>query len=189
MEREYSSPKFVDAGIYSRENFLSIRQRVSNGKLEEPSKSTFEVNLSALANQMSLATHYMTTQQTPRGSSIIFAASSTSSQRFDAPDCVASKHGVIGLVRGASVHAKNNSLPVRINAVAPIWTRTGLVPLSREQFERLGIVSQAPDAVARSVALLAKDETRYCQCIHSRGGEYIEMEGPMHAAVLRQFRY
>lgn len=179
---------YANAGIYSRENYLSLRTG-SDGKLEEPSKLTFEVNLGALANQVALAAHYMTTQQTPRGGSIILTASSTSYQRFDAPDYVASKHGVIGLMRGTSVHARNNNLALRINAVAPSWTQTGLVPVSQTQFEKLGIISQPPEAVARSVALLATDESRSCQCIYSRGGEYVEVEEAMHATMLKQFRF
>jgi NAD(P)-dependent dehydrogenase (short-subunit alcohol dehydrogenase family) len=130
----------------------------------------------------------MTTQQTPRGGSIILTASSTSYQRFDAPEYVAAKHGVISLMRGTSVHAKNNNLPLRINAVAPSWTRTGLVTVSQAQFENLGIISQPPEAVARSVALLATDETRSCQCIYSRGGKYVEVEEPMPVTMLKQFQ-
>jgi NAD(P)-dependent dehydrogenase (short-subunit alcohol dehydrogenase family) len=179
---------YANAGIYSRETFLSVK-RGSDGQLEEPSKLTIQVNLAALGNQVALAAHYMMAQETPKGGSIVLTASSTSYQRFDAPDYVASKHGVIGLLRGASVHLKNNHLPIRINAVAPSWTRTGLVPLSEAQFEELGIVSQAPEAVARSVALLATDESRSGQCIYSRGGEYVEMEAPMHAEMLKQFGY
>lgn len=179
---------YANAGIYSRENYLSVREG-SDGKLGEPSKLTFQVNLGAVANQVALAAHYMTTQQTPRGGSIILTASSTSYQRFDAPDYVASKHGVIGLMRGTNMHAKNNNLPLRINAVAPSWTRTGLVQVSQTQFEKLGVISQPPEAVARSVALLATDETRSGQCIYSRGGEYVEMEESMHATMLKQFRF
>ena len=175
---------FANAGIYSPENFLSLRQG-TDGKLEEPLKFTLQVNLVALANQMALAAHYMTTQQTPRGGSIILAASSTSYQRFDAPVYVALKHGLIGLVRGASVHAQNNNLPLRINAVAPSWTRTHRVPLAQAPFEDLGIISHTPEAVACSVALLATDEIRRCQRIHSRAGEHVEVEGPMHAAMLK----
>jgi NAD(P)-dependent dehydrogenase (short-subunit alcohol dehydrogenase family) len=179
---------YANAGIYSRENYLSLREG-SDGKFEEPSKLTFRVNLDALANQVALGAHYMTTKQPLRGGSIILTASSTSYQRFDAPDYVASKHGVIGLMRGTSMHAKNNNLPLRINAVAPSWTRTGTVTISQAQFEKLGVISQPPEAVARSVALLATDETRSCQCIYSRGGEYVEMEEPMHATMLKQFRF
>ena len=179
---------YANAGIYSRETFLNVR-RGSDGKFEEPSKLTLQVNVFALANQVALAAHYMTTQQTPSGGSIVLTASSTSYQRFDAPDYVASKHAVIGLLRGVSIHAKNNNLPLRINAVAPSWTRTGLVPLSQAQFEELGIVSQPPEAVARSVALLATDENRHGQCIYGRGGEYVEVEQPMHRVMLEQFRF
>lgn len=65
----------------------------------------------------------------------------------------------------------------------------GLVPVSQTQFDELGIINQSAEAVARSVALLTTDETRSGQCIYSRGGEYVEMEEPMHATVLEQFRY
>lgn len=179
---------YANAGMYSRETFLHIRQS-SDGTLEEPSTQTFQVNLTALANQLALASHYMTTaQKEPSGGTIIITASSTSYQSFDAPDYVAAKHGVLGLLRGANTHIRNNHMPLRINAVAPSWTRTGLVPLSGQQFDELGIVSQPPEAVARSVALLATDEKRRGQCIYSRGGEYVEVEGPMHRAMLEQFR-
>ncbi|KAK5704907.1 hypothetical protein LTR97_002018 [Elasticomyces elasticus] len=178
---------YANAGIYSRTDLFDLKHNENDGTLQEPSKFTFQVNLFSVANQISLAAHHMV-QQDPKGGNIILTASSTGYVRWEEADYASSKHGVIGLLRSTSMHAKSSALPIRINAVAPSWTRTGLVTLSEDDFQKLGVESQAPEEVARGVALLATDEERSGQCLYIRGGQAIELEEPMHAEMLKRFR-
>lgn len=85
-----------------------------------------------------------------------------------------SKHGVLGLLRALQpqLHPK---LPIRINAVAPSWTNTPIVP--RAVVAAVGESNiQSPDVVARSVALLMADKTRHGELVYSAVGEFVEME-------------
>ena len=58
---------------------------------------------------------------------------------------------ILGLMRGLVGHL-HPKLPIRLNAVSPSWTDTGIVP--RTFFESLGQPVQSPEIVARSIALL-----------------------------------
>lgn len=85
-----------------------------------------------------------------------------------------SKHAVLGLMR--ALHPQlHPHLPIRINAIAPSWTDTGIVP--RELLAALGEGNfQSADVVARSVTLLMADEARHGELIYSDRGNYIELE-------------
>lgn len=168
---------YANAGIGPKANYLELEQD-SEGKLIEPTKLVLQINLLAVANQAALAAHYMQKQE-PKGGSIVLTASCTGYQKFNAPDYVAAKHGVIGLMRSLSLNMNSSDVPIRINAVAPSFTQTSLVRLSDEDFETVGIKGQPASAVAKSVGLLVSDKSRHAQCLYSYGGRYVEMEEPV----------
>lgn len=174
---------YANAGIGKRTDFLNLEQD-DKGNLVQPDMQTLEINLMAIVNQVALATHFMQRQE-PKGGSIILTASCTSYQRFASPDYVTAKAGVVGLLRSFSQKVSENSIPIRINAVAPSWTRTGMVTLPEEEFRGLGLISQPAEAVAKSVLFLVGDKTRHGQCLYSAGGRYVEMEEPVHDAMLK----
>jgi hypothetical protein len=62
--------------------------------------------------------------------------------------------------------------------------REDLVTLPDHEFEKLGMICQPADAVAKSVGLLATDPERHGQCLYSYDGRYVEMEAPMQQAML-----
>lgn len=84
------------------------------------------------------------------------------------------KHGVIGLMRCMHQALKVHKVPVRINAVAPSWTGSGLVP--EKYLTRLGIFTQSPDVVARAAAGLMVDKSRSGHLIHVDHGIYKEVD-------------
>ena len=84
----------------------------------------------------------------------------------------ATKHGLIGFVRALQLSLHGSS--IRVNAVAPSWTATGLI--SRDVASAAGIETQTPSVVAKSVALLFADEERRGQVIYSNLGMYWEVE-------------
>jgi NAD(P)-dependent dehydrogenase (short-subunit alcohol dehydrogenase family) len=83
------------------------------------------------------------------------------------------KHGVLGMMRGLVPHLSPN-LPIRINAISPSWTCSGLVPAAVVQSTGTGV--QGADVVARSAAQLMADESRHGQMIYSVEGRYSEIE-------------
>lgn len=86
----------------------------------------------------------------------------------------AAKHGVLGLVRALYSHL-SPKLPIRINAIAPSWTDTGIVP--REVLVALGEGGyQSADVVGRSVTLLMADPARHGELIYSDRGEFRDLE-------------
>lgn len=67
------------------------------------------------------------------------------------------------------------TIPIRINALAPSWTATGIVP--KAVFEALGEgVVQSADVVARSVLVLMADKNRHGEMIYSDRGKFWDIE-------------
>lgn len=82
-----------------------------------------------------------------------------------------SKHAVLGLLRALQPQLNNSKLPIRINAIAPSWTATGIVPST--VIAALGEGNyQSPDVVARSVAVLMADGKRHGELIYSDRGYF-----------------
>ena len=109
---------YANAGVGPRVDYLTL-EKDKEGRLIEPSKRVLDINLIAVTNQVALAVHYMKNKE---GGNIVFTASCTGYQRFVAPDYVVAKHGVIGLLR--TMYPQLDSNKIRINAVAPSFTRT-----------------------------------------------------------------
>lgn len=63
---------------------------------------------------------------------------------------------------------------MRVNTIAPGWTETKMV--SKEMIDGAGLLTQSPEVVARSVAMLMVDESRQGQMIYSDQGKYWEIE-------------
>ncbi|EMC97077.1 hypothetical protein BAUCODRAFT_437377 [Baudoinia panamericana UAMH 10762] len=171
---------FANAGISGRMNYLEDRFDGS-GSLLEPEHLTLDINLRAMINTCYLGLHYLRHQQ-PAGGSIVVTASGSSFQRFRVVDYATAKHGVLGFIRGLVPNLEKAGLPIRINGIAPSWTRTGLVPAGL--LEAIGAQSQSAEVVARSVALLMADARRQGQLIWSDRGNYLEIEQPMLSFVV-----
>lgn len=90
------------------------------------------------------------------------------------------KHAVLGLNRNLTACLAETN--IRSNCIAPLWTSTGIVPADVMK-ETMGIESQTPEAVGRSVALLMTDNERKGQCIFSKRGMYKEIDQAMLGAV------
>lgn len=112
--------------------------------------------------------------QEPAGGSIVCTASAAAFQRFRICDYTTAKHGVLGWVRGMIPNLLEDNLPIRINAIAPSWTLTGLVP--DDVVDKLEAEWQTPAQVAKSVAVLMADGKRQGELIYSWAGRYMELE-------------
>ena len=103
--------------------------------------------------------------------------------RFSPTDYTTSKHAVLGLLRSlyTTLHPH---LPIRINAIAPSWTATGIVPAALIAALGEGAV-QSADVVARSVIYLFASEKgeggekQHGACVYSDKGKFWDIEnGP-----------
>ena len=164
---------FANAGISSRANYLEDHFAPDTGELLEPSPTTLDINLRGVINTAYLGMHYMRTQ-TPPGGSVVLTASASSFQRFRVTDYTTAKHGVLGFMRGILPALGAAELPIRINALAPDWTATGIIP--PQLMEILGSQIQGPEVVAEAAAMCMVDQARQGQLIYSRGGVHREVE-------------
>ncbi|KAJ5272978.1 hypothetical protein N7478_008103 [Penicillium angulare] len=163
---------FVNAGVAPTTDFLN-HTLDSDGNIAPPNLRTINVNLIGAINTVWLATYYLqndTRESSPAERSIVLTASASSFQNFRAADYTTAKHGVLGILRGLVGKLEGK---VRINAIAPSWTATGLIP--PEPFEALGVAVQNPKVVARSVVFLFASGTRHGDLIYSRDGIYLEI--------------
>ncbi|KAI0190721.1 hypothetical protein EV127DRAFT_79136 [Xylaria flabelliformis] len=163
---------FANAGMGPKVDYVSDIKLDDNGDPKEPTSIVLDVNLKGTVNTATLAVHYI--RQNPSGGSVVVNCSVTGFQRFRSVDYAVAKHGTVGLVRGVHAALSAQNVPVRINGVAPSWTGTGIV-IDR-LFQKLGLYTQPPDAVARAVAMLMADESRRGHQIHVDHGIYKEID-------------
>ncbi|KAL1795586.1 hypothetical protein ACET3X_005810 [Alternaria dauci] len=162
---------FANAGIGKSMSLLDDNVD-EHGDLLPPRLNTINVNLIGVIYTVKLAVHYI--KKNPNGGSIVMTASASAFQRLPAEDYSSTKHGVVGLLRALQPQLYPN-LPIRINAVAPSWTDTAIVP--RAIIAAIGEANlQSADVVARSVALLMADKGRHGELIYSASGKFVEME-------------
>ncbi|OGM49899.1 short-chain dehydrogenase [Aspergillus bombycis] len=178
---------FANAGIAPRAGFLE-ETLDENGELEPPDMQVLNVNLNGVIYTTRLAVHYFTKFVGQHNGvvtgSIVLTASASSFQTFGAPDYATAKHGVLGLMRGLV-----GQLPpsVRVNAIAPSWTASGLV--SADFLASLGVIAQGPEVVARSVVFLFTDSERNGHLIYSWEGKYKEIDKTEGGSSVRQKVY
>ncbi|KAF7712965.1 Short-chain dehydrogenase/reductase (SDR) family protein [Penicillium ucsense] len=166
---------FANAGVGPTTDFLDVNLNEA-GHLEPPTLRTINVNLISVLYTINLASAYMKQLASRRPmnktGSIVLAGSASSYQTFTAGDYTIAKHGVVGMVRGLMVKMENEG-EVRLNAIAPSWTDTGMIPA--QAIRDLGVPVQSAATVAKSVALLFADENRHGEVIYSAGGLYKEI--------------
>lgn len=163
---------FANAGVSPTPDFMDVKLG-DDGQLEPPNLRTINVNFLGPIYTIHLAKAYMTElarESTAGTGSIVLAASASSCQIFSGGDYTIAKHGVLGMIRGLVTAFQGR---IRLNAVAPSWTATGIV--SRGFLESAGVVPQTPEDVAKSVVLLFVDAQRHGEVIYSWDGLYREI--------------
>lgn len=164
---------FANAGVGPTTDFLDDSLD-EDGHLAPPNLRTINVNLLGVLYTVRLAAHYIQKHSAHRAAdelgSTVVTASASSFQNFSAGDYTIAKHGVLGIIRGLGIQLEGK---VRLNAVSPSWTATGMVPAAF--IESLGVAVQGPEAVAQSVALLFSDQQRHGEVVYSWDGKYKEV--------------
>ncbi|KAJ5239679.1 hypothetical protein N7468_004298 [Penicillium chermesinum] len=163
---------FANAGIRPTPEFLEFNVDDA-GAFQPPNLKTINVNLIGPIYTTHLACAYFAkfaAEKIPAAASIVLTASASSLQTFTSGDYTIAKHGVLGIMRGLVNKLKGE---VRLNAVAPSWTDTGII--SADLLKQVGVTTQPPEAVARSVAFLFADSTRHGDVIYSWDSQFREV--------------
>ncbi|KAF1838953.1 NAD(P)-binding protein [Decorospora gaudefroyi] len=153
-EKEYGKIDhvFANAGIPPSTTLLE-EDVDEKGDLLPPKLDTMNVNLTGCMYTVKLGIHYI---------------------KSHANGGTTTKHGILGLVRALYTQLYPK-IPIRLNAIAPSWTDTAIIP--REVVAFLGEGNcQSADAVAQSVVLLMADGQRHGQVMYSDKGRFWEME-------------
>jgi NAD(P)-dependent dehydrogenase (short-subunit alcohol dehydrogenase family) len=119
--------------------------------------------------QRYLPTEYGKSNQVPMAHS-----ASNNQSNTDYRHIAVSKHGALGLMRAMHANVRHHDLPIRVNAIMPSWTATGMVPV--ELMDALGFPWQPAEAVASAVGLLMADGSRNGQALYVAKGSIKEVD-------------
>jgi NAD(P)-dependent dehydrogenase (short-subunit alcohol dehydrogenase family) len=114
---------------------------------------------------LKLAMHYMNKHSTAKRPGSIVLVSSTSGY-FGGTGVlayIASKHGVVGLLRASQVEAQKRH--IRLNSVAPFFTPTSMTGSYSQQWRDRGLEANTPENVANVIAQTSVDDTLQGKCI------------------------
>ncbi|KAK2598807.1 hypothetical protein N8I77_012194 [Diaporthe amygdali] len=164
---------FANAGLGPRADYFSTEVD-ENGDLKEPSYDLLDVSLKGVINTTTLAIYYF--RQQPEGGSVVINGSVMGIQRCRAADYATAKAAVHGFARALHPCIAAYKLPIRINAVAPTWTNSSVLPGLESIMAKIGVEVQPASAVARATALLMADSARHGQSIHVQCGKFKEID-------------
>lgn len=105
--------------------------------------------------------HHM--KRTGGGSIVLLASTSGYFGGTGVTAYIASKHGVVGLLRAVQTTAR--LYDIRINAIAPFLTPTHITAGFAQQWLDAGLEANTPEKVAEAIAKVALDEGRRGSCV------------------------
>ncbi|KAJ5682189.1 hypothetical protein N7462_005354 [Penicillium macrosclerotiorum] len=174
----------ANAGIMESQMVLDMSDVDGNGHLRQSQDAdrVIDVNIKGTLNSMlplRLALFYMKQPSETSSSSFtksIVLIGSTSSYfgGTGVAAYVASKHGVLGLLRASQATARE--LGVRVNAIAPFLTPTHITAGFAQKWLEQGLDENTPDRVAEAIALVALDRERQGNCLLVAGQYLRELE-------------
>ena len=152
----------ANAGLIESQHLFDLGLD-TNGDPKEPTEHyrIIDVNVKGTMNTLTLAMHHMKRQEPlpgsrHKGSVILIASTSGYFGGSGVMAYVASKHGVVGLLRACQRTAAKNL--VRVNAIAPYFTPTHMVGSFSEEWVKQGLPANTTLDVATAVAATALDE-------------------------------
>lgn len=93
-----------------------------------------------------------------------------------------------GFARGLHPVIAAYGLPIRLNALAPTWTNSSVLPGMEDLMAKIGVELQPTSAVARAAALLMADTSRHGQNIHVQCGKFKEIDEAVILPVAEAIR-
>ncbi|KAJ5951917.1 uncharacterized protein N7479_010330 [Penicillium vulpinum] len=162
----------ANAGIMESESVLDMDNVDENGHLLESLEAgrVIDVNLKGTLNT--------STTPGPQLTKSILLVASTSSYfgGTGVAAYIASKHGVLGLLRACQSVA--HGYGVRVNAVAPFLTPTHITAGFVDRWSEAGLEKNTPDGVADAIAFVSLDEKRHGESVLVAGKYLRELEEP-----------
>ncbi|KAK8045013.1 hypothetical protein PG993_005037 [Apiospora rasikravindrae] len=157
----------ANAGIMETAPILDMQLDENRAPLEsKEALDVLDVNLKGTLNTLRLGLHYIGKSSMShedgrgfRGSVTLVASTSGYFGMTGNAAYVASKHGVIGLLRASQ--QKATALGIRVNAVAPFMTPTHITSgFDESSLLESGLEINTPEQVGMAIAHAAVDETR-----------------------------
>ncbi|KAF1996666.1 NAD(P)-binding protein [Amniculicola lignicola CBS 123094] len=119
----------------------------------EPTMKEVDVNLKGSIFTARIGMHYLRKNGLDGGDVVLVSSIAGFKESGGLPTYTASKHGVLGLMRGLHLTAWPEG--IRINVVCPWMTKTRLVKGIEQGWHDLGLPENEPEDVARSIVLCA----------------------------------
>ncbi|KAI1878950.1 hypothetical protein JX265_003127 [Neoarthrinium moseri] len=168
----------ANAGIMETSPVLDENAVDENGDLLESTEGfrVIDINLKGTLNTLRLALHYMRSspEKSAGGSIVLVASTSGYFGGTGVAGYVASKHGVVGLLRSSQQAAHKAN--VRVNAIAPFVTPTYITASYVDKWREAGYVANTPEGVAAAIAQISLDTTRKGNSIMISGNIVREVE-------------
>ena len=169
----------ANAGLVERPGWFEASLTLDDVQ-QEPSTIVLDVNLKGVLYFAHIACVYLT-QGESRDRSLTLLSSVAGFQ--ESPGLFvyqASKHGVLGLMRSLRLYAPQ-AFGVRVNAVCPWMTMTGMVAGIVQQWLHAGLPTNTPEDVAGVITgLVAAGPGRVKSCLkveEGKGVNWKELEG------------
>ncbi|KAF2838383.1 NAD(P)-binding protein [Patellaria atrata CBS 101060] len=160
----------ANAGVMETQEFFNF-ETDEDGELKEPNETykVIDINLKGTMNTLRLALHYM------RSSSIILISPTSGYFGSTGVVCyVASKHGVVGLLRASQRAAE--AFGVRLNPVASFFTPTHITGSYAERWKAKGLHANTVKNVTEEIVKTARDISVRGQCYLVAGQQTREIE-------------
>lgn len=175
-EQEFDRIDIVvpNAGFGDRGDYFDHKD--ADGDPIKPEFSCLKVTLIGQMYTVKLAMHFMRKQQL-QGGVIVSTVSRSGYDCQSIPVYAASKHGMLGLMRGLRNHTPHWN--IRVNSIAPHVTDTAALrrlPSLVPDLQRIGIPVSTVEETARAAAFLAANESYNGCTISIMGSEYRELE-------------
>ncbi|KIW15625.1 hypothetical protein PV08_05673 [Exophiala spinifera] len=182
----------ANAGIMETKSVFDLGSVDSEGELQESIEGfrVLDVNLKGTLNTLRLAMYHMQRNQTwfhqtsaaasspsaspSRGSIVIVTSTSGYFGSSGVGAYVASKHGLVGLLRSSQLAAR--AIGVKVNAVAPFYTPTPTFSKKLSgMWEAAGLKANTVDGVANAIVQTSLASTSG-RCVLIAGGATKEVE-------------
>ncbi|EON64630.1 hypothetical protein W97_03863 [Coniosporium apollinis CBS 100218] len=177
----------ANAGMMESQGFYDM-ELDEHGELKEPIESyrVIDVNLKGTMNTLRLAMHHMSTNPEDsigqsRGSVVLVASTSGYFGGSGVVSYVASKHGVIGLLRSSQIAAARYN--VRVNGVAPFFTPTHITSSYSERWRASGLPANTVEDVALAILQTSLDPLMRGRCCLAAGKRTNEIEAARTALL------
>ncbi|OAA58495.1 short chain dehydrogenase/reductase [Niveomyces insectorum RCEF 264] len=164
----------ANAGIMETAPVLDMDAVDANGDLVESREAfkVLDVNIKGTLNTIRLAMHTM--RATGGGSIVLVASTSGYFGGTSVAAYVASKHGVIGLLRSCQTSAAKYG--IRLNAVAPFFTPTHITASYAAAWKETGLEANTAEDVGAVIMQTSLDEANKGACVLACGSIRRELE-------------